>query len=628
MDRNRLSVRLGAFGLALSTLAFAGCDDDDEGTIVTGTFGSAIQSAGLTTLADLLDQSGLASSLDSGGPFTVFGPTDAAFDALPAGFLEGLSEQELSDFLTYHVALGDFSLEDLSMLDQIETLGGMNILISQIGDTLFLNDAPITSGSLASPNGQIFPLPGVLTLPQSLSDTLASRGFNTMAAALTAAGLDGELAGSAGVTVLAPTDEAFAALPDGLLDDLLLPANQAELESLLRYHVVDGSANIGPALVAGDTQTADGRVIHFGLDEVQSPRVNQQRLSTVNVPTTNGILHGVDAVLAEPVALGSSLDGTLFGLGTQITGVFGTIEDEAEDFTAFLPTNDSLVQLVQTQPNLANFLIAPENLGDLTTTILNHFVSGVQSSQDVLATASFASLAGDGNDVAVTNDGTGTAIGGLALSTTDLVATNGIIHLIEGLIVPATIDVPEEPATLLAVSSGDESSADVQEFVARLKLAAAEAMATPEFAEGLAAKVRGRASRFGGAFGPGALGTLGLTAIGSADVVALGELASWSFDLPVAPVAPLFATEALAGAWSELSSEGTLRFGGLPLDAQAWLVVWSEATPVLEGLAAELLVPLADGSNLMVLRVHTADSGSLEARFESLGSIRAELAVF
>ena len=635
MELTRLAARSGALILALSSLAFVGCSGDgDDNNDVTGldTFGTTLQSSGFSTLAGLLDQSGLIDSFDSGGPFTVFGPTDAAFDALPEGFIDGLSQEELVEFLNYHVTFGSPSFADIAALDQIETLGGQSVLVSQFGGdggTLFLNDVAIQAGAIETNNGQIFPLPGVLTLPTDLSSTLADRGFGTLATALTAAGLDEELFGSTGVTLIAPTDEAFAALPDGVLDQLLLPENQAQLEGLLRYHVLEGDVNIGPAVTTGDLRTADGRVIHFGLDAAQSPRVNQRSLSTVNVPTTNGILHGVDSVLVQPQVLGDSILGTQFSLGTQIAGVLETFNNEDEEFTLFLPQDQSLIEFVLTQPTIANFLIDPSNQDALATTILNQFVPGVQSSQDVLAAASFTSLANDGSELAVGSDGTTTSIGGIPIVATDLVASNGIVHLIDGLILPDSIDFPEGPASVVdsdrAFGGGFDGTAT--EFLERFELAAAGAIESQTFADGLAQKL-GRAPSRVAALAPGDLLGLASAALGSTEVISLVDMASFRFDEPSEALEPAFATEALSRSLAFQTEQGELTLELLPFEGSGLLALWSEAAPMLSEFAPELLVPLADGSYLSVLRVALDETGTVEFTFDQGGFVLAELAIF
>ena len=120
--------------------------------------------------------------------------------------------------------------------------------------------------------------------------------FNTLVAAVKAAGLVETLKGPGPFTVFAPTDAAFAALPAGTVDNLLLPENKAKLTQILTYHVVPGtfpaSSLAGTtstvATVAGPTVTVNG---------IGGVRVNNANVVTPDVAASNGIIHVIDAVL-------------------------------------------------------------------------------------------------------------------------------------------------------------------------------------------------------------------------------------------------------------------------------------------------------------------------------------------
>jgi len=127
-------------------------------------------------------------------------------------------------------------------------------------------------------------------------DTAVSAGnFNTLVAAVKAADLVETLKGTGPFTVFAPTDEAFAALPAGTVDDLLKPENKAKLAAILAYHVVSGkvmytdlSDGMTPATLNGQTVTihTDGGV-----------KLNEANVSTADIDADNGVIHMIDAVL-------------------------------------------------------------------------------------------------------------------------------------------------------------------------------------------------------------------------------------------------------------------------------------------------------------------------------------------
>jgi len=96
-------------------------------------------------------------------------------------------------------------------------------------------------------------------------------------------------------TVFAPTDAAFAALPEGVLDDLLLPANQAQLQDILLYHVVSGQVFSGNLQDGATPTTLQGQTLTVDLS--QGVMINDANVTTADIITTNGVIHVIDAVL-------------------------------------------------------------------------------------------------------------------------------------------------------------------------------------------------------------------------------------------------------------------------------------------------------------------------------------------
>lgn len=126
--------------------------------------------------------------------------------------------------------------------------------------------------------------------------TVASttEGFSTLVAAVQAAGLVETLQGDGPFTVFAPTDDAFAALPEGLLDTLLLPENQETLVRILTYHVVAGevtSSDITP----GEVETVEGSSVT--IDTSNGVTVDGANVTVADVDASNGVIHVIDAVI-------------------------------------------------------------------------------------------------------------------------------------------------------------------------------------------------------------------------------------------------------------------------------------------------------------------------------------------
>jgi len=121
--------------------------------------------------------------------------------------------------------------------------------------------------------------------------------FETLVKALDAAGLVETLQGEGPFTVFAPTDEAFAALPAGVLDKLLLPENDDDLLKILKYHVISGEV-LAADVVAGEVRTVEGQNVVLSTEG--GVQVNGANVVTADVMASNGVIHVIDAVILPP----------------------------------------------------------------------------------------------------------------------------------------------------------------------------------------------------------------------------------------------------------------------------------------------------------------------------------------
>ena len=136
---------------------------------------------------------------------------------------------------------------------------------------------------------------------KDIVDTAVNAGtFETLVAAVTAADLAETLKGDGPFTVFAPTDEAFAALPEGTVETLLKPENKDQLVAVLTYHVVPGkvmSTDLSDDMTATTVQGSD---ITIDLDN--GVEVNEAKVVTADIETSNGVIHVIDAVILPPEA--------------------------------------------------------------------------------------------------------------------------------------------------------------------------------------------------------------------------------------------------------------------------------------------------------------------------------------
>ena len=124
-------------------------------------------------------------------------------------------------------------------------------------------------------------------------------GFNTLVSAVSAADLVETLQGPGPFTVFAPTDEAFANLPDGTLDDLLLPENKETLSAILTYHVVSGLVTSEQVVSLTSATTVQGEDIAITVVD-GTVFLNGVAVTTTDVEASNGIIHIIDGVLLPP----------------------------------------------------------------------------------------------------------------------------------------------------------------------------------------------------------------------------------------------------------------------------------------------------------------------------------------
>jgi len=161
------------------------------------------------------------------------------------------------------------------------------------------SSAPAASASSAAPSTEATASPSAsATTAGTIVDVAAANpDFSTLVAAVKAAGLAETLSGAGPFTVFAPTNEAFAALPKGLVDKLLLPANKATLTKILTYHVVPGKV-MAADVKAGDVATVEGSKI--SLATTGGVTVNGAKVTATDVNASNGVIHVIDKVLVPP----------------------------------------------------------------------------------------------------------------------------------------------------------------------------------------------------------------------------------------------------------------------------------------------------------------------------------------
>ena len=263
---------------------------------------TAVEAGTFSTLAAALTEAGLADALKGEGPFTVFAPTDEAFSALPKGTVESLLEPENRDMLvailTYHVVQGKVMAKQVMDLDSAETLNGQRVDIEVKDGSVMVDGAKVTSADVKASNGVIHVIDSVImpsskTIPEVAKE---AGGFTTLLAAVEAAGLADALMGPGPFTVFAPTDGAFAKLPEGTVESLLQKDNLGKLQSILKYHVVQGRVFSDAVVSMDSVETLAGMDVKIAVMDGKA-MANDSGIVATDIDASNGVIHVIDAVL-------------------------------------------------------------------------------------------------------------------------------------------------------------------------------------------------------------------------------------------------------------------------------------------------------------------------------------------
>ena len=182
------------------------------------------------------------------------------------------------------------------------TLEGSDITVTINADGVFINDAMVTVADIEASNGVVHVIDAVLLppAPPSVVDIIVnSEDHNTLEAAVIAAGLADDLSGEGPFTVFAPTDAAFAALPAGTVEALLMDPT-GQLAQILLYHVIGGAAVFSTDLTDGQMATTlEGSDITVTIN-ADGVFINDAMVTVADIEASNGVVHVIDAVLLPP----------------------------------------------------------------------------------------------------------------------------------------------------------------------------------------------------------------------------------------------------------------------------------------------------------------------------------------
>jgi uncharacterized surface protein with fasciclin (FAS1) repeats len=422
---------------------------------------TAIQSGNFGTLVSVLQATNLDTILsDEGETFTVFAPTDEAFAMLDPGTIDILlaNPDVLTSILLQHVIPGvavdsvvAYSLSG-TMLDTA-TATAVEIKINTMTDMLMFGGANIVMKDIYTTNGVIHVIDvviiGDITIPKpsmNLVDIANENGnFTILLSALESTGLDTTLANlENNYTVFAPTDAAFEKLPEGILEGL----TTAQLTNILLYHVLPSAVLADKAVTLAQSMNNMAEMVNgdkVALSFTDSVFfINGAKIRNSNVLAGNGVIHVIDNVILPPVVDDAPTQNivevaiadpdnfsTLVAVLTTAELV-ETLSDENTKFTVFAPTNNAFAAIPE---NVLSALLADTDA--LRNVLLNHVISEVElTALDAYAANGKMLTTTSGVNVDITiNANTGMLmISGANIIISDIYTTNGIIHVIDAVI--------------------------------------------------------------------------------------------------------------------------------------------------------------------------------------------------
>jgi transforming growth factor-beta-induced protein len=413
--------------------------EDIEDPEVGGNLAVTLQADGrFGTLLSAVAAAELGAAFAGDDKLTVLAPTDAAFAALPEGALAALlaDKEKLTDILTYHAVAGDVRAETVVTLKRATALNGVDFAIAASDAGVTLNGTvKVLETDIVATNGVIHVIDAVLLPPGNIVEVAAADGrFETLIAAVEAAELDDDLAGPGPLTVLAPTDDAFAALPEGTVEALL--ADVPTLSAILSLHVTEGRAYSDTVATLTEIETLGGETVEVTV-EGGKVFIGGAEVIVADIIARNGVIHVIDAVILppapEPVLIPAALaaDGRFSTLLEAVGAAdLGAALSGDSKLTVFAPTNAAFAALPEGA--LAGLLANKEKLTDVLT---YHVVAGEVKAETVVTLKRGTSLNGVDFAVAVSNTGV-TLNGNVRVTQTDIIAANGVIHVIDAVLLP------------------------------------------------------------------------------------------------------------------------------------------------------------------------------------------------
>lgn len=312
--------KLFFYGFLMTTLfVFTSCDDTEDPVDPTpetkDIVGTAIDADNLSILVDALTQADLVSALQGDGPFTVFAPTNDAFQALldsnpDWNSLSDIDNATLANVLKFHVVSGDVKAADLTdtyvpTLATGPNMESIKLKIAVTGGVKFNGSAAPVTTDIETTNGTVHIIDKVMLPPSVVDIALNNDNFSILVSALTRSDLSFDyvsfLSGAGPFTVFAPTNDAFLALLASNADwNSLEDIPVATLGAVLDYHVVGANVQSDELSNGQEVMTVGGAMLKVDLSsgaKLETSSGQSVNIIITDVQGANGVVHAVDAVM-------------------------------------------------------------------------------------------------------------------------------------------------------------------------------------------------------------------------------------------------------------------------------------------------------------------------------------------
>jgi uncharacterized surface protein with fasciclin (FAS1) repeats len=409
-----------------------------------------------TSLAAAIQQEGLVGALqDANATLTVFAPDNTAFDNLAAALntdINGLlALPNLSDILLYHVLGITAPAAAVNNGDIVTPLNTANTLklTKTSGGAVYANQAQVNAADLSTDNGVVHSVDAVLLPYETVVDVAIDNNFTSLTTAVVTAELLPALTDPlATLTVFAPNDQAFDDIAAALNTDLAGVLALPNLADILTYHVLGTevlAAGVTNGLIAQPLSTTNTlKMTVTGSGEVYA---NQAEVIATDITVDNGVVHVLDAVvLPSETVVDVAIDNNFTTLTTAVVTaeLLPALTDPLAEYTVFAPDNAAFDNLAAALNTDLNGILALPNLADV---LLYHVVSGTVLSTD-LTDGPVPTL--EGNDVLV-DLSAGVMINDATVALADVTADNGVVHVIDKVLLPGTASIDENINQTIAV---------------------------------------------------------------------------------------------------------------------------------------------------------------------------------